>query len=113
MSEEINLYKEVYGQNTYKRVVDTQFTQLVQPTADQVEEDATVERFFELYEQLFFQIPLTGEINSHEYLVNRSSEYLGGSVITDNEKALIQEINSLRQQLLEANTNLIEISKLG
>ena len=113
MSQEINLYKEVYGQNTYKRVVDTQFTQLVQPTTDQVEEDATVERFFELYEQLFFQIPLTGEINSHEYLVNRSSEYLGGSVITDNEKALIQEINSLRQQLLEANTNLIEISKLG
>jgi len=113
MSEEINLYKEVYGQNTYKRVVDTQFTQLVQPTTDQVEEEATVERFFELYEQLFFQIPLTGEINSHEYLVNRSSEYLGGSVITDNEKALIQEINSLRQQLLEANTNLIEISKLG
>ena len=113
MSQEINLYKEVYGQNTYKRVVDTQFTQLIQPTTDQVEEDATVERFFELYEQLFFQIPLTGEINSHEYLVNRSSEYLGGSVITDNEKALIQEINSLRQQLLEANTNLIEISKLG
>ena len=113
MSQEINLYKEVYGQNTYKRVVDTQFTQLVQATTDQVEEDATVERFFELYEQLFFQIPLTGEINSHEYLVNRSSEYLGGSVITDNEKSLIQEINSLRQQLLEANTNLIEISKLG
>lgn len=113
MSQEINLYKEVYGQNTYKRVVDTQFTQLVQITDTEVEEDVTVERFFELYEQLFFQIPLTGEINSHEYLVNRSSEYLGGSVVTDNEKALIQEINSLRQQLLEANTNLIEISKLG
>lgn len=113
MSQELNLYREVYGQNTYKRVVDTQFTQLVEPITDEVEEDATVERFFELYEQLFFEIPLTGEINSHEYLVNRSSEYIGGSVITDNEKALIQEINSLRQQLLEANTNLIEISKLG
>ena len=113
MSEEINLYKEVYGQNTYTRVVDTQFTQLVTPVTDEIEEDTTVERFFELYEQLFFQIPLTGEINSHEYLVNRSSEYIGGSVITDNEKALIQEINGLRQQLLEANTNLIEISKLG
>ena len=112
MSQEINLYKEVYGQNTYKRVVDTQFTQLVQPTTDQVEEDATVERFFELYEQLFFQIPLTGEINSHEYLVNRSSEYLGGSVITDNEKALIQEINSLRQQLLEANSNYTNLTKI-
>jgi hypothetical protein len=113
MSQEINLYKEVFGQNTYKRVIDTQFTQLAETSTDQVEEDNTVERFFELYEQLFFQIPLTGEINSHEYLVNRSSEYLGGSVVTNNEKALIQEINSLRQQLLEANTNLIEISKLG
>lgn len=113
MSQELNLYREVYGQNTYKRVIDTQFTQLVEPVSEEVEEDATVERFFELYEQLFFEIPLTGEINSHEYLVNRSSEYIGGSVITDNEKALIQEINSLRQQLLEANTNLIEISKLG
>lgn len=113
MSQELNLYREVYGQNTYKRVIDTQFTQLVEPVSEEVEEDATVERFFELYEQLFFEIPLTGETNSHEYLVNRSSEYIGGSVITDNEKALIQEINSLRQQLLEANTNLIEISKLG
>ena len=113
MSQELNLYREVYGQNTYKRVIDTQFTQLVEPVSEEVEEDTTVERFFELYEQLFFEIPLTGEINSHEYLVNRSSEYIGGSVITDNEKALIQEINSLRQQLLEANTNLIEISKLG
>jgi len=113
MSQELNLYREVYGQNTYKRVIDTQFTQLVEPVSEEVEEDATVERFFELYEQLFFEIPLTGESNSHEYLVNRSSEYIGGSVITDNEKALIQEINSLRQQLLEANTNLIEISKLG
>jgi hypothetical protein len=113
MPEELNLYREVYGQSTYKRVIDTQFTQLVEPISEELEEDNTVERFFELYEQLFFEIPLTGEINSHEYIVNRSSEYIGGSVITDNEKALIQEINSLRQQLLEANTNLIEISKLG
>ena len=113
MPQELNLYREVFGQNTYRRVVNTEFTQLVDPTPTDTEDDITIERFFELYEELFFQIPLTGEINSHEYLVNRSSEYIGGAVITDNEKALIQEINSLRQQLLEANTNLIEISKLG
>lgn len=112
MAEELNLYRQVFGQNTYRRVIDTEFRQLVDP--QQIEEDpVTVERFFELYEELFFQIPLTGETNSHEYLVNRSSEYIGGAVITDNEKALIEEINSLRQQLLEANTNLVEISKLG
>jgi hypothetical protein len=111
MAEELNLYREVYGQNTYRRVVDTEFRQLVEPPTPE-EETFTVERFFQLYEQLFFEIPVSGEINSHEYLVRTSSEYIGGAVITDNEKALIQEINSLRQQLLEANTNLIEISKL-
>ena len=111
MAEELNLYREVYGQNTYRRVIDTEFRQLVEPATPE-EEDFTVERFFQLYEQLFFEIPVTGEVNSHEFLVRTSSEYIGGAVITDNEKALIQEINSLRQQLLEANTNLVEISKL-
>jgi hypothetical protein len=111
MPEELNLYREVYGSSTYRRVIDTEFRQLVEPPVPE-EEDLTVEKFFQSYENLFFEIPLTGETNSHEYLVRRSSEYLGGSVLTDNEKALIQEINSLRQQLLEANTNLVEISKL-
>lgn len=111
MSEELNLYREVYGSNTYKRVIDTEFKQLVEPITAE-EEDLTIETFFQAYENLFFEIPLTGESNSHEYLVRRSSEFLGGSVLTDNEKALIQEINSLRQQLLEANTNIVEISKL-
>jgi hypothetical protein len=112
MSQELNLYREVYGQNTYTRVVDTQFRELIDPVDEQVIEDVSVEQFFELYEQLFLQIPVNGELNSHEYLVMRSSEYLGGAVITNNEKALLEEINSLRQQLLETNTSLIDIAKL-
>jgi hypothetical protein len=111
MAEELNLYKEIYGQNTYRRVIDTEFRQLVEQEVI-VDDEITVDRFFELYEELFFQIPITGETNSHEYLINTSTEYVGGSVITDNEKALIQEINDLRQQLLEANTNIVEISKI-
>lgn len=111
MPQEINLYREVFGQNTYRRVIDTEFKQLVEPPVPE-QEDVTVEQFFQSYENLFFEIPLTGETNSHEYLVKRSSEFLGGAIITDNEKALIQEINSLRQQLLEANTNIVEISKI-
>ncbi len=112
MAETIQLYKEIYGTATYKNVVDTEFTQLVTPPTP-VEDDATVDRFFQLYEDLFYQIPLNGENTSHEYLVRRSSEYLGGSVITDNERALIEEINSLRQQLLQANKNLTDIAKLA
>ena len=112
MSQELNLYREVYGQNTYTRVVDTQFKQLIDPIETNVVQAITVEEFFNLYESLFFEIPINGDVNTHEYLVRRSTEYLGGSVISDNEKALLEEINSLRQQLLDTNSSLIDISKL-
>lgn len=111
MSETVKLIRQVLGANTYPKVIDTRFTQLVPPEPIP-EEAVTVEQFFQLYDELFFQIPVTGEINSHEYLVKTSAEYIGGDVISDNEKALLEEINSLRQQLLEANQSLIDISKL-
>lgn len=111
MGEELNLTRRVYGTSTYTRVIDTQFNQLVLPGVPE-EESVTVDRFFELYDQLFFEIPITGEINSHEYLVRRSGDYIGGEILTDNEKALIDEINSLRQQLLEANKSIVDISSI-
>lgn len=111
MAEKVQLYKVGFGANTFPKVVDTQFTQFIKPESP-IEEEVTVERFFELYERLFFEIPVTGEFNSHEYLVKRSSEYIGGDIISDNEQALLEEINSLRQQLLEANQNILDISKL-
>lgn len=111
MSEQLNLSKDVYGTATYTRVIDTQFRQLVLP-AEPIEESVTVDKFFELYDQLFLEIPVSGEVNSHEYLVRRSGEYIGGEILTDNEKALIEEINSLRQQLLEANKSIVDISTI-
>lgn len=112
MAETIELRKEIYGTATYKKVIDTEFTQLVSQEEDVVD-DATVDRLFQLYDNLFYQVPLTGASTSHEYLAKRSSEYLGGAVLSDNEKALIEEINSLRQQLLEANKSLTDIAKLS
>jgi hypothetical protein len=111
MPEEVLLQKEIYGTATYTSVIDTEFTQLVTPVTPE-EDDATVDRLFQLYDSLFYQIELTGDANSHEYIVKRSSQYLGGAVLSDNEKALIDEINSLRQQLLEANKSLTDIAKL-
>ena len=114
MEQEVRLVKEVYGRTTFNRVVDTSFTELYkQPDAATVPtQQITVDEFFDLYNTLFFDIPATGEVNSHEYLIIRSTEYLGGGVLTDNEKAYIEEINSLRQQLLEANANYLSISKI-
>ena len=113
MSQQVDLIKEVYGRNTYPRVIDTSFSELYIPvTGSTVTQQVTVETFFDLYNQLFFQIPATGQVNSHEYLVARSTEYLGGVVLTDSEKAYIDEINSLRQQLLEANANYANLTKI-
>ena len=113
MMEQVNLIKEVYGRTTYTRVIDTQFSELYKPVV--ATDDSTqisVEQFFEYYDQLFFNIPPTGEVNSHEYLVKRSTEYLGGGVTTDIEQAYIAEINSLRQQLLDANANLVTLNNI-
>lgn len=111
MAETVTLSKEVLGTSTYTKVVDTQFREFTN-TVDSPQTVVTVEQFFQYYEDLFFQIPVTGEFNSHEYLVKRSSEYIGGEIISDNEKALLEEINNLRQQLLEANKSLVDISKI-
>lgn len=114
MEQEVKLVKEVYGRNTFTRVVDTSFTELYTPVTASaaVGPEVTVDQFFDLYNELFFQIPATGDLNSHEYLVKRSTEYLGGGVLSDNEKAYIEEINSLRQQLLEANSNYLNLTNI-
>ena len=114
MAQQVNLVKEVYGRNTFTRVVDTSFSELYTPVTASaaLSQQITVDEFFNLYDELFFDIPATGEVNSHEYLVARSTEYLGGGVLTDNEKAYIEEINSLRQQLLEANANYLSLSNV-
>lgn len=114
MQQEVKLVKEVYGRNTYTRVIDTSFSELFTPVTASADptQQLTVEAFFDAYNALFFQIPATGEVNSHEFLVKRSTEYLGGGVLSDNEKAYIEEINSLRQQLLEASTNYLNLNNV-
>lgn len=111
MLQEVPLNRQALGTTTYEKVIDTQFREFVIEEPAAVPEP-TVDEFFQLYEDLFFEIPITGEINSHEYLVKRSSEYIGNEFLSDNEKALLEEINSLRQQLLESNQILADVSKL-
>jgi len=113
MQQKVDLVKEVYGRNTYTKVINTAFTELYTPvTASAAPAGITVEQFFDYYNDLFFQIPTTGDVNTHEYLVARSTEYLGGGVLTDSERAYIEEINSLRQQLLEQSQNYLDLNNL-
>ena len=64
------------------------------------------------YNQLFFEIPVSGSINSHTYLVETSQQYIGGSVLDAEKQALIEEINSLRQQILDINQTFTNINEI-
>ena len=105
--QRVDLNKEAYSKREYTNTIDTEFSQLVSPSLDDIgAEEPTVEEFFEDYETLFFQIPKTGE-NSHETLITRSTEYIGFQPLQDEIQALTEEITSLRQQLLEARQQLV------
>jgi hypothetical protein len=112
MNKNVDLVKQIYGLNTYSKAVNTSFSELIKPAEELPVESVTVEQFFEYYDQLFFNIPVSGSINSHTYLVERSQQYIGGSVLDAEKQALIEEINSLRQQLLDLNQNFTSVNNL-
>lgn len=116
--KKIELNKQVFPKTQFEEVIDTQFSELVsQP--DQTFFDsslATVEDFFIIYEDLFFNIPKTGDINSHEYLIKKSSDYTGYEAENTAIQPLLEEIASLRQENLELrqqNIDLIQTSILS
>lgn len=117
--EKVNLNKVVYSKNQYEKVIDTKFSQLANTLSNEeirqiiTSPSITVEQFFSYYDELFFTIPKEGEINSHEYLVKRSSEYINANPTDDTIQALIDEINLLQQTNLELNQQLIELSLTG
>ena len=111
MGQPITLQKQVYDKNQYQKVIDTSFTQLVQPVTTPTGSTLpTVDQFFTYYNQLFFDIPKFGEVNSHEYLIQTSQEYIGPSnIINDEIQALIDEVTELRQENLELQQQLLTI----
>jgi hypothetical protein len=110
--DKINLNKSVYERRQYTNVIDTSFTQLVPPppvTSSFTPEDQ-VAAFFNDYNDLFFDIPKTGETNSHEYLIKKSSEYINFQFIDDTAQALLDEIATLREENLSLTKQIIQLS---
>lgn len=106
---EVLLGRQVFDKNKFNQTVDTEFTQLVS-VPDETFFDpslATVEDFFTIYNNLFFDIPKEGETNSHTFLIKESSEYVGQEQIEENIQALLDEIATLREENLELRQDLI------
>ena len=110
MSENVNFNKQVYNKNDYQKVINTSFTQLGVPTIqEQLNAQPTVNEFFIMYNDLFYNIPEIGIINSHEYLIKTSSEYIGFEANSEEIAALQAEISQLRIDLLDSQKQVIEL----
>lgn len=107
MSQQIPVEKRVFSKD-FSKVVDSSFRQLVN-NANQENRELTEEDFWRLYEELFYSLPKEGEINSHRYILQREAEYLNVRLEDEIDvQALLDEITTLREELLLANKVLNE-----
>ena len=105
----LSLRKTALVKSNYNNVIDTSFSELTPPPIPE-EETVSVSQFFRLYDQLFYDIPPEGEINTHEFLIRRSTEYIGFTDETPEEiQALLDEITNLRRNLLDTEQEVLDL----
>jgi hypothetical protein len=112
MVEKLSLIKNVYNKQQFVDTVDTEFSQLVTPDNLTLGQPTlTVDEFFQAYQNLFFEIPKEGATNSHQYLIQTSQDYVGSTQNDEQLQALIDEINSLREQLVTQQDIITQLSQ--
>lgn len=108
MAQKVTLNKIDFDNVQFQRVINTKFSQVIPNTVPQPENPIiTTIDFFEAYNDLFYQIPKTGS-NSHQTLIQKSSDYTGAQQSNDQIQALIAEITTLRLNSLDASKTSIE-----
>ena len=108
---QIPVQKTVFNKDTYGRVINTQFSQFLNQNAVEETLSFTIDDFFQLYDELFYQIEKEGDTKSHQYILRKEADYLGVSISQDDIQALLNEITSLRQQVLEAQQTINDLTK--
>lgn len=110
----IDLKKNVFSKAQYIKTIDTSFSELgVTTIAEDLENETSVADFFQLYNDLFYDIPPNGPVNSHEYLVKTSGEYINFNSESIEIEALRAEISILRRDLLNAQMENIKLQASG
>lgn len=107
-NQKVQIQKTVYNNQQLSKVVNREFNYFGTPPV--TESTDTVDKLFSLYDQLYLEIPVEGEINSHTYLIAKSSELV--TVDADNEliQPLLEEITQLRTELLQANQEIASLN---
>lgn len=107
---QIPIQRTVFDKDQFTKVVDTNFSQLINTQLSEEQPSFTLDDFFQLYDDLFNQIPREGDINSHQYILQREADYLGVQIDKDDLQALLDEITSLRQEVLDSQTIINDLT---
>tara|TARA_Y100001963_G_C6750848_1_gene434140 strand:- start:178 stop:1188 length:1011 start_codon:yes stop_codon:yes gene_type:complete len=97
-TQTVLLRKSIYGNYETSEILDNGFEELEKSGP---KKDTTL--LFKLYDQLFYDIPLKGESNSHETLFLRSRDFLRGFVDPKDKEIeqLTDTIEDLTRRLIE------------
>ena len=107
MANNINIQRTVFNSTDFSKVVDNTFRTFTQPVPE--EDPDTPEELFRLYEKLYYVVDVTGESNSHEYLIKKSSELVSFDRVTEDIQPLLDEIAQLRQENLGLNQQILTL----
>ena len=105
-SYSVEFNKRVYNKQPFFAAVDREFREFGQQPSESVK---TVEQFFQDYEELYFRIPVTGSVNSHQYLVEKSSQLYKLEKDFIDIQPLIDEITALKTQNIEYQQTIAEL----
>ncbi len=107
MDRKVDIKKTVFNRDGYKSTIDRNFKFYKEP--EPLIDPDTVEELFRLYDKLYMLIPIEGENTSHQYLVERSSELYQIDAQLENIQPLLDEVASLRGQILDGNRRILEL----
>ena len=119
-TEQVNLTREAFDRKEFNDTVNTNFTQLGLSATQEQDLSffdpnlATVGDFFNVYSNLFYSIPKGNlvdgqEVNSHTFLIESSTAYVGFIAQQEEIDALLQEITDLREQNLQLVADMANI----
>lgn len=107
MAKNVEIKKTVLDRKGFSGVIDNTFKFFKEP--EPVVENDTVQELFRLYDKLYALIQIEGEEQSHQYLVERSSELYRIDTQLESIQPLLDEVASLRIQILEGNRRILEL----
>lgn len=98
--------KRVYEKQAFNEVVDRSFKEFGQTPTESIK---TVDQFFRDYEDLYYRIPATGSVNSHQYLVEKSSLLYKVDEALVDIQPLLDEITALKNQVIQDQQTIVDL----